>query len=588
MFRKGTRIPDRLLSDALAQAEPRFLDALLDNVALIHDPARLARLVGLVLAGDVTPFAETLLARGATWKRADVRERLAATGHPQVVRTAHWREQAWSWRLRRTVVAAARPADLSPVLDHARRVLDARQPLLMRAAEQVHALLALHDHGGGVPRLAAIAAERLEPEVADVLRTVLGTGDATALRAAVTRSEGTPGLLPELYDARSPGDRSQCLAWREPLDWPALTEAARREPFAKDAAAAITAHPDCPRALRDLLYARHPVAVAEHAAHLDLDLVRAACPPRSRAKAVRTAIRRGLGPRLGGAAMVTEAAPASAVLEAMRVRPAEPGPAAREWDAFAGRLAGLVGERLGDDVGAWRSVRALLEDFPGTVAELLAHAAARPADGAWPQPAGHPGTSPTGAGAAFVTLLAAAPCSAHDALAPHLDERSRHDLHRLCSRRPTWPDQEPVPGPGGEASGAGIRTGRTGPEGSRRESAAGPPDSGGRPNARLRSGVPVEEVLAEFRIGRNARWFDQAVRRGQVTWEQALEHARPAGAVLARLTRLRLGDGYAALAALMRDTVKDDPGAWLLATAMLPGFTGSVAELLRTAGTAAG
>ncbi|NUW40203.1 hypothetical protein [Nonomuraea rhodomycinica] len=463
VLRVGRRIPDSLVRDALSLRDPRFLAAVLDNARLLSDPATRDR-IEQVLAGDIAPFVETLMSAGATGDRADVRERLAATGHPEVVRRAHTWGAAWSWRLRRKVVAAAGNGDLSPVFDYARRVLETSEPEVTLVAEQLNALLTLHDHAeDGLERLARVDAGPLRPEVAGVLRTVLDTADAGVLRAAAERAEGIEGLIAELYDRETPEDHHRALEWREPLDWAALTAAARRKPFVKGAAEALTAHPGCPGELRVLLYARHPVAVAENAAHLDVALVRADCNKRGRAKATRILIERGLGRGIGGAELVTGGAPAVAVLQA--VREVREGPAVEE---FTERLAELVEQHLGDDVGAWRSARALLKDFPGTVPELLAEAAANPVDGEWPEAAACPYSSApsyyTPVRIAYATLLDAASDAAHAALAPHLDGQTLHDLYRLGGWRPAWPGQALATAPKGWASPAWILAGRPGLE----------------------------------------------------------------------------------------------------------------------------
>ncbi|MEU6720475.1 hypothetical protein ABZ897_54250 [Nonomuraea sp. NPDC046802] len=782
VLRVRPRIPDGLLRDALALREPWFLDAMLDNVHLVSNPAALDRLVEQVLAGDVEPFVETLASSSATEERADVRERLAETGHPAAIKRAHRWNTVWSWRLRRKVIAAAEQPDLSPAFNFAQRVLETGEPKLTQVAEQLNALLTFHDHTkGGLERLERVDAGPLRPEVADVLRTVLDTGDSGVLRAAAERAEGTEGLLTELYDGKTPGDHRRSLEWREPLDWAALTAAARKKPFVKDAAAAVTAHPDCPSELRALLYARHPTAVAENAAHLDVELLRTDCPKRSRPKAVRTLIQRCPGEGISGADLVAEGAPAVAVLEATRTR-------LEELQEFTERLSGLVEEHLGDDVGAWRSVRALLGDFPGTIPQLLAEAAANPTDGEWPEAAPYPETSApssiSGARAAFVALLDTAPDAAHGAVIPHLDARTAHDLYRHCAWRPVWPDQALAAAPQDGVSPAWILSGRPGlevetierlmsaadtevlmrlfwhteitddqrvrimsvagerlsqtswpeyaegwrltdlyacpdqelfqrilrsvyvlgripqlrmflhvwrtwgaedvagmlvrqpvnystydgtrevikdllerpdretalaeleaqvaagitaeaqiamwrtrrdraamikethqwhwpellaehrrepfhsdiiglllrvpdcPEEFRREGETVLLTFEGKEYRRLMTGVPPEKVLAEFEA--DGFWLIPAIEAGRITWAQALEHGFPAMTVLKKLSGRDDDAGYEALKALMRDTIKDSPDAWLLAVGMVPGFTGSAAELLRTAAIAAG
>ncbi|MFC4015101.1 hypothetical protein ACFOY2_48355 [Nonomuraea purpurea] len=438
VLRVSRRIPDGLLRDALALREPRFLAAVLDNAQL----ATLDR-IEQVLAGDIEPFVETLMFGKATGDRADVRERLAETGHPEVIKRAHRWEAAWSWRLRRKVIAAAEQPDLSPAFNYAQRVLETGEPKLGLVADQLNALLMFHDHTkGGLERLERVDAGQLRPEVAGVLRTVLDTGDVDALRAAAEQAEGTEGLLTELYDGKTPGDHGRSLEWREPLDWAALTAAARKKPFVKEAAVAVTVRPDCPSELRVLLYARHPTAVAENAAHLDVELVRTECTKRSRPKAMRTLTQRGLGEGISGAELAADGAPAVAVLEAVRNVPRKHAAAVEE---FTERLADLVDKHLGEDVGAWRSARALLKDFPGTIPELLAEAAANPVEGEWPDAENNPYSwvpyEVTGVRFAFATLLDAASDAAHGALAPHLDVHTMFDLYRLCAWRPAWPGQ---------------------------------------------------------------------------------------------------------------------------------------------------
>ncbi|GAA2213761.1 hypothetical protein GCM10009850_092240 [Nonomuraea monospora] len=833
----GSALPDGLLECAIGQREPDFLDAVLRNEHVHADPALLDRIAGLALAGDIRPLVGPLLVRPVMVSRAEVRERLAETGHPRVADEAHVPGgTGWSYRLRRKVLAAAGPGE---AVRQAWKLLGHKG--WVSAADQLYALLVLHEHG---ERLADVATDRLLPGVAEVLHPFDG-GDR--LRAAAERAMGTEGLIAELHAPIQPGQPSHhiSLATREPLDWPALTAAARDTMFPKDAAASVAAHPGCPDDLRDLLYTRHPAAVAEHAAHLDMDLLAAPCPKRSRAKAVRTLIQRGLGRGIGGAALAVDGAPAVAVLEAMRARPGEPGAARAEWEAFAKVLAGLVEERLGDDVRAWRSARALLGGFAGTVPELLAEAAALPAPPAeaaalpalpaeagtvpeplaeaatvpellagapavtrhapetqWPDAADHPLTSSpsslSGARAAFVTLLDVAPDTAHAALLPHLDARTTHDLYRFCAWRHSWPahaatassGRAPAADPALPARILAARPGlpvdaierlldvpdpevlttlfwhhattgdqrarimstaaepllaqldrlvnlpdhaqgwqlgdlyacpspdlflralkevfvigrvpqlelflhvwRTwGPaqvtamlsrspvtystyDGSRDEirdllalpdraaalaelqarvaeglSARGQiamwrgrkdraamvkethrwhwaellaehrrepfhsdlvgllprlpdcPDEfrreartvllswEGKPYRQLMAGVPAAEVLAESdadhldSMGRE--WLPQAIRRGRVTWAEALEHARPARAVLHQIGEDE--QGRAALALLMDGTLRGSADAWLLAVSMVPDFTGTVAELLRTAGLAAG
>ncbi|CAM3157093.1 hypothetical protein [Stackebrandtia soli] len=83
-------------------------------------------------------------------------------------------------------------------------------------------------------------------------------------------------------------------------------------------------------------------------------------------------------------------------------------------------------------------------------------------------------------------------------------------------------------------------------------------------------------------------WIPVAIAAGKLSWAQALQHAHPARPVLAQLKVKGADEGRAALAALMSQTIGDDPDAWILAVRMLPDFTGTVTELLTTAAAATG
>ncbi|MEU6721869.1 hypothetical protein ABZ897_61430 [Nonomuraea sp. NPDC046802] len=102
----------------------------------------------------------------------------------------------------------------------------------------------------------------------------------------------------------------------------------------------------------------------------------------------------------------------------------------------------------------------------------------------------------------------------------------------------------------------------------------------------LLAGIQPEKVLTACAVGephrRPENWLREAVRAGKVTWAQALEHGHPATEILSQALR-ELRAAPPGLAELMRDTIKDDAGAWLRAVRLLPDFEGSVADLLRTA-----
>ncbi|MGW4801472.1 hypothetical protein ACWEPC_54555, partial [Nonomuraea sp. NPDC004297] len=168
-LRQGRAIPARLLEDALALREPRFLEAVLKNDRVCGEPAMLDRIAELALAGDVTPLVRPLMDRRLL-SRAGVAERLADTGHPDVADRAHTQGAfGWSFRLRRRVLAAAGPGEAAR---QARAMLGRQDRLSV--ADQFYALLVLHECG---EPLSDVAADRLDPEVAGVLSAVLDADD---------------------------------------------------------------------------------------------------------------------------------------------------------------------------------------------------------------------------------------------------------------------------------------------------------------------------------------------------------------------------------------------------------------------------
>ncbi|GAA2213762.1 hypothetical protein GCM10009850_092250 [Nonomuraea monospora] len=411
--------------------------------------------------------------------RPDLRDRLAATGCAPVARVIlgleHARQAAWPLRARRRVLDCAggagwvgpegvatallatsdpgrlRAAVGCPVAGVARGVLVSVGGGLTRA-EQLRGLLTVHDHDGGPVALRLLdGASWLRPVVAEVVRDVLAAGDAGALRKATEVAEGTDGLVEELLDGGS-AEREELLGLRDEVDWGLV--AASSGMFDEVAAGALVARADCPDWVRDELYRVHGVTVAERAARVDAGMF-AVMPGGARAaKAVGVVARRVLdegsgdasAPVLPAMAVLEAARPAAAVLEAVR-QPSEGG--GPGWEGLAGALAALVGERLGEDVEAWRAVRARLPRFAGTVTELLAASAGKQgASGGAGQAGGWPGgsampeaersTTVTGARSAFLTLLDAAP--AHDALLPHLDDRTVCDLFGHGRWRPEWID----------------------------------------------------------------------------------------------------------------------------------------------------
>ncbi|MEO3868762.1 hypothetical protein ABGB18_08035 [Nonomuraea sp. B12E4] len=445
-----------MLEPALAGAAlpGPLLDAVLDAVLDAGRPEALG----------VLARSEALIAA-----RPGLRDVLAATGYAEVARVAiPWHrsgQKAWPLRARRSVLAAARgsgwqgsqgvltgllkaseperlrAAVVCPLPEAARTALKRAGRALTRA-EQLRALLTVHDHEGAAAALALLGeVPGLRPEVIETVREA----DAGALRKAVELAEGTDGLIEELYDDRLP-QREEHLALRDLVDWDAIAAADADRPFDETATALLAARPDCPDELRAAWYQVRGVAVATHSARLDPGLL-ALTPggPRA-ARAVGLLVRRGLDSGFTAAQVLESARPAAAVLEAVRQPPGGGG----AWNDLASRLADLVRDRLGADVEAWRAVRALLSRFGGTVPELLDEAAARaaagpkPKSGGWPgaaaMPAGERSASVTGARAAFLTLLDAAPAATHAALLAQLDDRTVCDLFGHGRWRPEWID----------------------------------------------------------------------------------------------------------------------------------------------------
>ncbi|MFC5183786.1 hypothetical protein [Actinomadura harenae] len=220
----------------------------------------------------------------------ELQARLTATGLPKVGeaiaidRTS--RSPWWTLRGCRDILAAARPGEdwtlpggavwrLASHGPHRRRALvvcpigrTARSTLIdiasdLTRAEQLRGLLTVHDHDGGLVQLGHLNQNKLRPEAAEVLRTVLATGDAAPLREAVAVAEGTEGLIEELHELDSLDECLDMLGLRVRPDWEALRRAHADRPFGDHALEALATHPDC---LADL----RPVASPE-AAHATQD-----------------------------------------------------------------------------------------------------------------------------------------------------------------------------------------------------------------------------------------------------------------------------------------------------------------------------
>ncbi|MFC7328189.1 hypothetical protein [Marinactinospora rubrisoli] len=444
------RLPVELADAVLAAGDIRLIDGLLRAAEVPRD-------------GDLTNAADRVARRA-------LRRRLAASGHPRVARRILDRDSPWRLRERRAVLATARADDpgwtsqsgvVSWLLAQgsprvlragvvcelpgvARHVLE-RVGAELLPAEQLRALWTVHEHDGGLPALRTLEAGGPPAETAALLERVTATDDTAPLRAALAEAEGTPGAISELRDTTL-HLRGELLELRDTLDWPAVTEAAREKRFDEEATRLLAGRDDCPEETSVQLFAARPEAVAGHAARIGPRLLTAPPAGAAGAKHVRTMVRRGFGNGATGTDLLEHARPAGAVLEAARQRPDGPRRAQETWDDFTAALGTLVADRLGADPERWRVLRARLKTFKGTVAELLDEVAAgggRPPKPGWPDGGAMPepgrAASPSGARAAFLTLLNAAPDD-HLDLLRHVDDRTVYDLLAHGTWRPGWLD----------------------------------------------------------------------------------------------------------------------------------------------------
>ncbi|MGW4801473.1 hypothetical protein ACWEPC_54560, partial [Nonomuraea sp. NPDC004297] len=104
--------------------------------------------------------------------------------------------------------------------------------------------------------------------------------------------------------------------------------------------------------------------------------------------------------------------------------------------------------------------------------------------------------------------------------------------------------------------------------------------------ALVAAGSAPRDLLRDRRLVADVvTWAEHAIRTGDLTWDDVLEHARPARSVLQLWGGEELRD---LLTPLVRACLDPAPESWVLALRMLPDFSGSVAELFRTAATASG
>lgn len=410
---------DTVLTAGLAHLDDRALcEALVTGPALRHDAAARSR-----LAATGHPTLVDLMSRTGWFTSPQRRTLLAATTDQAALRVLL--SSGWDGALRAAVVSP-----VPEVVWHVLRKLGNK----LSAAEQLLAVRSLL--AAGVAPAEVITAAALRFEVGAVLADLADGAGSACLETALAVAEGTEGLIAELYD-RDVSDVDDHIEARTPIDWDALTTAARKRPFTKDATTALVARKDCPDALRDVLFTRHPAMVVQRAHRLGPTLLSAECPPRNRAKATREVIAKALGGTVSGAEVLQYGRPARAVLESLRSNGSSGSDREAAVGEFRAALVELLAEWPGADVGAWRRVRQLVPEFTGTVAQLL-DAARQSSDPAAPIPG--PARELDSAHEAFMTLLDAAPVTAHAALLPVLPSSVQYDLIKYTTWRPEWVD----------------------------------------------------------------------------------------------------------------------------------------------------
>lgn len=441
------KLPDALIEMAVADGGAGFLTMVLANRALTADQLEAVFTAGLTELDNGR--LRRLMYSDHRLQSDQFQTRLAATGHPGLIGDlggtgyfdrAQWRNllaatgqagaavmpsNRWSSRLRAGVVSPK-----TEVVWHVLRMLGVQ----LSVAEQltgVRSLLA-----AGVAPAEVTAGATLRPEVVAVVADLAAGAEPARLDAAIAAAEGSQGFIAELYD-REITDIRDLIAVHKTLDWDALTAAARKKAFTKDATGALVAREDCPDALRDALFARHPAEVVGCAARVGPSLPAADCPARSRAKATRENLARALGRTVSGTQALQHGRTARAVLESLRGKESDEPDRMAAIAEFRTALGALFAEWPVADVAAWRRLRELLPEFGGTVSELLDTARRKTGAGA---PIPGPAWERDPVHAAFLTLLDAAPGTAHAALLPGLPRSVQYDLICGTTWRREWVD----------------------------------------------------------------------------------------------------------------------------------------------------
>lgn len=408
----------------------------------------------VVASGDPALLTELAYSEEVARRRPDVLELIAAEVELEVVSGAlfardHWEYRHWEACLRRTTPDGSAPASPprpwdeyesgetddversalvhSPVPAHCLYRLEHGPALTSR--EQVSALAGVHRVEGPVAARAAI--ERFRPtegprfaaamEEPGGIAALLAEVDDTATAIAAFRAEGANA------DAARRHTRE-----RADLDWRLVATAHAAAPFLEAVVIGLAARADCPEELLHAFYAEHPEAVAKACPNPPVSLFGIGSAKGARALTTRF--------REQGRVkeLVTHGAPAVAVLSEIGQR--------RRLSPEHAVLGRILAETVGAEPGAWRTLRRLLEDHPGTIRDLCETAAAAPdLDGPWPDATSLDEAYDRWellpeAREAFVVLLDAVQPSTQTALFPHLDQRTLADLVAKGVWRRTWFD----------------------------------------------------------------------------------------------------------------------------------------------------
>ncbi|GIG66367.1 hypothetical protein [Phytomonospora endophytica] len=412
VLRKRENLPGGLLDTVLASDDAAMLQAVTGNPGLRHDPAVRERLAATGHPAVALAAGEDPALRRATLKHADPE-------HPGW----HGPEGALA-RLRQIKnLTGLRPMVHAPfpdLIEHALTVA----PVALSERERGHALRGLYRHDGA--ETARIWAELLGGKVGELALAELDAGGD--LSGLLAWAEGTESAIRELRPGQR-ADLGEQAAQRSTLDWPLIAAAHAAEPFDERAARALVERHDCPPEIVAVLYAAHPLAVAEIAGGFDARVwhgVKASASVLG--KSTRMLTRRALADGLS-CGLLTDAAPATAVLAGTR------GDHAGDAHPALAELTAAVA-KLGDDPAAWRALRAALKSARGTVTDLFGHVSAMVGDGkapaSWPEAAPAPtdGKAPSLSGAreAFIAVFDRATVEVRLALLPVLDDRTRFDV----------------------------------------------------------------------------------------------------------------------------------------------------------------